>query len=96
MSTWYKHAEKPTPYLLLKTAWVIIIGDWPGGCLVKAIMLAAGAGTRCCPFAYLAPKLFRQIRVIPLVEYMLSWFSGTLEQISNVNIKTVSRKGGGK
>jgi hypothetical protein len=59
-------------------------------------MLAAGARTRCCRFAHLAPELFRQIRVIPLVEYMLSWFSGTLEQISNVNIKTVSRKGGGK
>ncbi len=86
---------------------------------MKAIMLAAGAGTRCCPFAYLASKLFRQIRVIPPVEYMLSWFGGTpevekpklaaylihldewydvgtLEQVSNVNIKTVSRKGEGK
>jgi NDP-sugar pyrophosphorylase family protein len=46
---------------------------------VKAILLAAGAGTRCYPFTYLTPKLFQQICGIPLVEYMLSWFSGTPE-----------------
>ena len=46
---------------------------------MKAILLAAGAGTRCYPFTYLAPKLFQQICGIPLVEYMLSWFGGTPE-----------------
>jgi len=46
---------------------------------VKAILLAAGAGTRCYPFTYLAPKLFQQVGGIPLVEYMLSWFEGTPE-----------------
>jgi len=46
---------------------------------VKAILLAAGAGTRCYPFTYLTPKLFQQICGIPLVEYMLSWFGGTPE-----------------
>ena len=47
--------------------------------MVKAILLAAGAGTRCYPFTYLTPKLFQQVGGIPLVEYMLSWFSGTPE-----------------
>jgi NDP-sugar pyrophosphorylase family protein len=47
--------------------------------LVKAILLAAGAGTRCYPFTYLTPKLFQQVGGIPLVEYMLSWFYGTPE-----------------
>jgi NDP-sugar pyrophosphorylase family protein len=46
---------------------------------VKAILLAAGAGTRCYPFTYLTPKLFQQICGIPLVEYMLSWFGGAPE-----------------
>ena len=46
---------------------------------MKAILLAAGAGTRCYPFTYLAPKLFQQVGGIPLVEYMLSWFGGTPE-----------------
>lgn len=46
---------------------------------MKAILLAAGAGTRCYPFTYLTPKLFQQICGIPLVEYMLSWFGGTPE-----------------
>jgi len=47
--------------------------------LVKAILLAAGAGTRCYPFTYLTPKLFQQVGGIPLIEYMLSWFHGTPE-----------------
>jgi len=42
-------------------------------------MLAAGEGTRCYPFTYLSPKLFQQVGGIPLLEYMLSWFAGTLE-----------------
>ncbi len=46
---------------------------------MKAILLAAGAGTRCYPFTYLTPKIFQQIGGIPLVEYMLSWFGGTPE-----------------
>lgn len=46
---------------------------------MKAILLAAGAGTRCYPFTYLTPKLFQQVGGIPLVEYMLSWFGGTPE-----------------
>jgi len=45
--------------------------------IMKAIMLAAGEGTRCYPFTYLSPKLFQQIGGIPLLEYMLSWFGGT-------------------
>ena len=46
---------------------------------MKAILLAAGAGTRCYPFTYLTPKPFQQVAGIPLVEYMLSWFEGTPE-----------------
>ncbi len=46
---------------------------------MKAILLAAGAGTRCYPFTYLTPKLFQQVGGIPLVEYMLSWFDGAPE-----------------
>lgn len=46
---------------------------------MKAILLAAGAGTRCYPFTLLTPKLFQQVGGIPLVEYMLSWFGGTPE-----------------
>jgi NDP-sugar pyrophosphorylase family protein len=46
---------------------------------MKAIMLAAGEGTRCYPFTYLSPKLWQQIGGIPLLEYMLSWFGGTPE-----------------
>ena len=46
---------------------------------LKAILLAAGAGTRCYPFTYLTPKIFQQIGGIPLVEYMLSWFGGAPE-----------------
>lgn len=44
---------------------------------MKAIMLAAGEGTRCYPFTHLSPKMFQQIGGIPLLEYMLSWFGGT-------------------
>ena len=46
---------------------------------MKAIMLAAGEGTRCYPFTYLSPKLLQQVGGIPLLEYMLSWFGGTPE-----------------
>ena len=46
---------------------------------MKAIMLAAGEGTRCYPFTYLFPKIFQQVGGIPLLEYMLSWFGGTPE-----------------
>lgn len=46
---------------------------------MKAVLLAAGAGTRCYPFTYLAPKMFQQVGGIPLVEYMLSWFGGAPE-----------------
>jgi len=46
---------------------------------VKAILLAAGTGSRCYPFTYLTPKLFQQVGGIPLVEYMLSWFGGAPE-----------------
>ncbi len=46
---------------------------------MKAIMLAAGEGTRCYPFTYLSPKIFQQVGGIPLLEYMLSWFGGTPE-----------------
>ena len=46
---------------------------------MKAIMLAAGEGTRCYPFTYLSPKIFQQVGGIPILEYMLSWFGGTPE-----------------
>ena len=46
---------------------------------MKAVLLAAGAGTRCYPFTYLSPKIFQQVGGIPLVEYMLSWFGGAPE-----------------
>jgi len=46
---------------------------------MKAIMLAAGKGTRCYPFTYLSPKIFQQVGGIPILEYMLSWFGGTPE-----------------
>ncbi|MFC1939097.1 NDP-sugar synthase [Chloroflexota bacterium] len=46
---------------------------------MKAIMLAAGEGTRCYPFTFLSPKIAQQVCGIPLLEYMLSWFSGTPE-----------------
>ncbi len=46
---------------------------------MKAIMLAAGEGTRCYPFTHLSPKVFQQVAGIPLLEYMLSWFGGTPE-----------------
>jgi len=46
---------------------------------MKAVMLAAGEGTRCYPFTYLSPKMFQQVGGIPLLEYMLSWFCGTPE-----------------
>ena len=46
---------------------------------MKAIMLAAGEGSRCYPFTYLSPKIAQQVCGIPLLEYMLSWFSGTPE-----------------
>jgi NDP-sugar pyrophosphorylase family protein len=48
-------------------------------CIVVAIMLAAGEGTRCYPFTYLSPKIAQEICGIPLLEYMLSWFGGTKE-----------------
>jgi len=46
---------------------------------MKAIMLAAGEGTRCRPLTYLYPKLLLQVCGIPLLEYMISWFAGTPE-----------------
>lgn len=46
---------------------------------MKAIMLAAGEGTRCYPFTYLSPKITQQVGGIPLLEYMFSWFSGAPE-----------------
>ena len=46
---------------------------------MKAIMLAAGEGTRCYPFTYLSPKITQAVCGIPLLEYMLSWFSGAPE-----------------
>ena len=46
---------------------------------MQAIMLAAGEGTRCRPFTYLTPKITQEVGGIPLLEYMLSWFSGTPE-----------------
>lgn len=46
---------------------------------MEAVLLAAGAGTRCYPFTYLTPKIFQQVGGIPLVEYMLSWFGGAPE-----------------
>ncbi len=42
---------------------------------MKAIMLAAGEGSRCRPFTYLYPKFTQQVCGIPILEYMLSWFS---------------------
>lgn len=45
--------------------------------MIKVIMLAAGEGTRCYPFTYLSPKITQEICGIPLLEFMLSWFSGT-------------------
>ena len=50
---------------------------------MKAIMLAAGKGTRCYPFTHIYPKLFQQVCGIPVIEYMLSWFHGLagLEQL---------------
>lgn len=44
---------------------------------MKAIMLAAGEGTRGYPFTFLYPKMFQQVGGIPLLEYMLSWFEET-------------------
>jgi len=46
---------------------------------MKAIMLAAGKGTRCYPLTYLYPKLMLQVGGIPLLEYMISWFAGAPE-----------------
>lgn len=46
---------------------------------MKAITLATGKGTRCYPFTYLSPKMFQQVGGIPILEYMLSWFSGAPE-----------------
>lgn len=46
---------------------------------MKAIMLAAGEGTRCYPFTYLSPKIAQEVCGIPLLEYMFSWFSGAPE-----------------
>ena len=46
---------------------------------MKAIMLAAGEGTRCYPFTYLSPKIAQGVCGIPLLEYMFSWFSGAPE-----------------
>lgn len=46
---------------------------------MKAVMLAAGEGTRCYPFTYLLPKIAQEVCGIPLLEYMLSWFSGAPE-----------------
>jgi len=46
---------------------------------MKAIMLAGGEGSRWYPFPYLTPKIFQQVDGIPLLEYMLSWFGGTMQ-----------------
>jgi len=46
---------------------------------MKAIMLAAGEGTRCYPFTYLSPKIVQEVCGIPLLEYMFSWFGGAPE-----------------
>lgn len=46
---------------------------------MKAIMLAAGEGTRCYPFTHLSPKIFQEVGGIPLLEYMFSWFGGAPE-----------------
>ncbi len=46
---------------------------------MKAIMLAAGKGTRCYPLTHLYPKLMLQVCGIPLLEYMISWFAGAPE-----------------
>jgi len=46
---------------------------------MKAMMLAASKGTQCYPFIYLSPKMFQQVGGIPILEYMLSWFSGAPE-----------------
>ena len=46
---------------------------------MKAIMLAAGEGTRCCPFTYLSPKIAQEVGGIPILEYMFSWFNGAPE-----------------
>lgn len=46
---------------------------------MKAIMLAAGEGTRCYPFTYFSPKITQEVCGIPILEYMLSWFGGAPE-----------------
>lgn len=46
---------------------------------MKAIMLAAGEGTRSYPFTYLYPKIAQGVCGIPLIEYMLCWFGGAPE-----------------
>ncbi len=46
---------------------------------MKAIMLAAGEGTRSYPFTYLYPKITQGVCGIPLLEYMLCWFGGAPE-----------------
>ena len=46
---------------------------------MQAIMLAAGEGSRCYPLTYLYPKVVQQVAGIPLLEYMLSWFSEVSE-----------------
>lgn len=46
---------------------------------MKAIMLAAGKGTRCYPLTHFYPKLMLQVCGIPVLEYMLSWFAGVPE-----------------
>lgn len=46
---------------------------------MKAIMLAAGEGTRSYPFTYLYPKITQGVCGIPLIEYMLCWFGGAPE-----------------
>jgi NDP-sugar pyrophosphorylase family protein len=56
--------------------WLIIISGRTEALAMKAIMLAAGEGTRCYPFTYLCPKIWQQVGGIPLLEYMLSWFGG--------------------
>ena len=38
---------------------------------MKAIILAAGKGTRCYPLTYLYPKIFQQVGGMPILEYML-------------------------
>lgn len=56
---------------------------------MRAIMLAAGEGTRCHPFTHLSPKVSQQVGGIPILEYMLSWF-GSAPEIEKLYIVVAS------